>query len=240
MMPELNFSERKRTARLAGLLYLLVVISGIFCLIYTPSQVIVRGNPAETASRILAHETLYRIDVVVGLLSTILFLFLVLVLYRLFRDVNRWQALVMLVLVIVQIPFSAMSLVVQLGSLELVRGAGFLSILDISRREVLAMLCIHINALGAHLSEMFWGLWLFPLGMLVIRSGFIPRFLGVWLIINGIAYVFMSMTGLLAPPYYGPVANIAIPAMIGEVVFTFWLLFAGIRPVGRAAVSRAH
>lgn len=209
------------------MLYLLVVLSGVFCLIYTPSQTIVPGNPSETASLILANETLYRIDVTVGLISTIMFMFLGLALYQLFKDVDRRQALIMVVLLLVQIPQSFVTLLLQLGALELVRGADYLSVFDIPQREVLAMLCINVNSIGTHLAEIFWGLWLFPLAILVIRSDFLPRFLGVWLMINGVAYVLMSIAGLIAPQYYGLVSNIAIPAMIGEVVFTFWLLFGG-------------
>ena len=220
----------RKTARVAGVLYLLLVLTGLFNLMYTPGKLIVRGNAAETANKILAHQTLFRIDLVIGLLSTVIFIFLVLVLYRLLKEVNQQHAVLMVILVLVQIPQSFLSQLLQIGAFELVRGADFLSVLDKSQRDVLAMLCFHLNDLGTYLSEMFWGLWLFPLGLLVYRSGFLPRTLGVWLIINGFAYVGMSLTGLLLPDYSDAIYKIAFPALLGEMAFMLWLLIMGVRP----------
>jgi hypothetical protein len=220
----------QKTARLAGVLYLLLVLTGLFNLIYTPGKLIVRGNAAETANKILAHQTLFRIDLVIGLLSTVIFIFLVLFLYRLLKEVNQQHAALMVILVLVQIPQSFVSQLLQIGAFELVRGADFLSVLDKSQRDVLALLCFHLNDLGTHLSEMFWGLWLFPLGLLVFRSGILPRTLGVWLIVNGVAYVGMSLTGLLLPDYSDTIYKIAFPALLGEMAFMLWLLIMGVRP----------
>jgi len=222
--------ETQKTARVAGVLYLLLVLTGLFNLVYTPGQLIVRGNAAETAQRMLAHQTLFRVDLVIGLCSTVIFIFLVLVLYRLFKEVNQHQAALMALLVLVQIPHSFVSQLFQIGAFELVRGADFLSVLDKPQREGLAMLCIHLNDLGTHLSEVFWGLWLFPLGLLVYRSGFLPRTLGVWLLINGLAYVGMSLTGLLFPEHAGAAYKIAFPALLGEMAFMLWLVIVGAKP----------
>jgi hypothetical protein len=222
--------ETKKTARIAGVLYLLLVITGMFNLMYTPGKLIVRGNAAETANKILAHQTLFRIDLVVGLCSTVIFIFLVLVLYRLFKEVNQQQAALLVILVLVQIPQAFVSQLLQIGAFELVRGADFLSVIDKPQRDVLAMLCIHLNDLATHIAEAFWGLWLFPLGLLVYRSGFLPRTLGVWLLINGFAYVGMSLTGLLFPEHAGAAYKIAFPALLGEMAFMLWLLILGAKP----------
>ena len=77
-------------------------------------------------------------------------------------------------------------------------------------------------------AEILWGLWLFPLAILVYRSSFLPRFLGYWLIINGFAYLAMSLTGLLLPRYEEMVSNIAFPALLGEMAFTLWLVIMGV------------
>jgi hypothetical protein len=225
-----SISVAKNTARVAGTLYLLLVLTGLFNLIYTPGKLIVRGNAAETANRILAHQTLFRIDLVISLFSTMIFIFLVLALYRLLKEVEHQLAVLMVILVLVQIPMSFVSQLIQISALELVRGADFLSALDKSLRDVLAMLCFHLNDLGTYVSEAFWGLWLFPLGLLVYRSGFLPRTLGVWLIINGLAYVGMSLTGLLLPEYAEVVYKITFPALLGELAFTLWLVVMGVRP----------
>jgi hypothetical protein len=219
----------QKTARLAGILYLLTVLTGLFNLIYTPGKLIVRGNPAETANNILAHQTLFRLDLAISLVSILIFMFLVLVLYRLLKDVDRRHATLMVILVLVQIPQSYVSQLLQIGAFELVRGADFLSALDKTQRDVLAMLCFRVNDLGTYISDAFWGLWLFPLGLLVFRSGFLPRTLGVWLIINGFAYLGLSLTGLLLPEYAATVSKIAFPALLGEVAFMLWLLIMGVK-----------
>ncbi|MBI5867114.1 MAG: DUF4386 domain-containing protein [candidate division Zixibacteria bacterium] len=223
-------TDIKKTARVAGVLYMLMVITGLFTLMYVPGKLIVKGNPAETASRILAHESLYRIDLAVGLAATIIFMFTALVLYHLLKETNPHQAAVMLILVLVQVPQSFVTQLLQIGALELLRGADFLMILDKAQRETMAMWCLHLNDKSTALSEMFWGLWLFPLGWLVFRSGFLPRFLGIWLILNGVAYVLMSFTGLLLPAYAKLAYNIALPALLGELAFALWLLLVGARP----------
>ena len=111
--------------------------------------------------------------------------------------------------------------------LILVRGADFLSVFDKPQRDALAMLFLRIHGQGILAAEIFWGLWLFPLPILVYRSRFLPRFLGVWLIINGFAYVAISLTGLLLPQYEDMISNIAFPALTGELVFVLWLLIKG-------------
>jgi hypothetical protein len=218
-----------KTARVAGVLYFLMVFAGLFSLMYVPGKLIVRANATETANNILAHQALVRTDLAVGLISSVLFLLVALALYQLLKDVNRRYASLMVILVFIQLPQAFVTQLLQLGALELVRGADFLSAIDKPQRDTLAMLCLHLNGKSAVLSEFFWGLWLFPLGMLVFRSGFLPRFLGVWLIINGVAYVAMSLTGLFLPQCADAVYKIAIPALLGELVLTLWLLIMGAR-----------
>jgi hypothetical protein len=112
----------------------------------------------------------------------------------------------------------------------LVRGADFLSVLDKTQREALAMLFIKLHGQGFVVAEMFWGLWLFPLGLLVYRSCFLPRFLGVWLGLAGVAWVILSLTGILLPEYQDKVDTYSQPGMIGEIVFMLWLLIMGGKP----------
>jgi hypothetical protein len=219
-----------RAARVAGFLYLLVVVTGLFTLIYVPRTVIVHGNATATAGNLLAHETLFRFGIVVGLISTLIFMFLALALYRLLKEVNQQHAAVMTILVLVQVPLAILTAMNQLAVLVLARGAEFLSVFDKPQRDALAMLFLNIEAQGTFATEILWGLWLFPLGLLVFRSRFLPRFLGIWLIVNGFAYLAMSFTGLLMPQYEKMVSNIAFPALLGELVFMLWLLIMGARP----------
>jgi hypothetical protein len=219
-----------KEARIAGLLYLLMTVTGVFDLMVVPGKLFVRGNATATASNILAHESLFRIDIVVGLISIVSFVFVALALYRLLEGVNKGHAVVMVVLVLVQVPQAFVSELTHLASLALVRGADFLSVFDKPQREALAMLFLQIDGQGTIISQAFWGLWLFPLGLLVWRSGFIPRILGGWLIVNGFAYLANSFTGLLVPQSLELVSKITFPILLGEVAFMLWLLIMGVRP----------
>jgi uncharacterized protein DUF4386 len=113
------------------------------------------------------------------------------------------------------------------SALILVRGADFLSVFDKSQRDALAMLFPRTHAQEILAAEIFWGLWLFPLAILVYRSRFLPRFLGVWLILDGVAYLALSLTGLLLPQYEDGVSIGAFPAQLGEVAFMLWILIKG-------------
>jgi len=225
----------KRTARIAGLLYLFITVTGAFSIIYVPARLIVRGNATATAEHILANQSLFRINLLNGLVSSVVFLFLALVLYRLLQEVNRQHAALMVILVMVQIPLAFIDALNQIAAFILVRGPDFLSVFDKGQREALAMLFLNLNDQGTVASELFWGLWLFPLGMLVFRSRFLPRVLGVWLILNGFAYLAIFCTGLLVPQYLELVNKIAFPALLGEVAFAFWLVIMGARPKPPAA-----
>ena len=226
----------KRTARLAGLLYVLLGASAID-LMYVPGKLIVRGNATLTAGNILAHEWLFRIGIVSSLFSSVVFIFLALVLYRLFKGVNRQHAFVLLILVLIQIPISFLNEVSSLAALLLVRGGDYLSIFAKPQRDALAMLFLNVHTQGILVCEIFWGLWLFPFGLLVFRSGFMPRILGIWLIINGFAYVIISLTGLLLPQYVNKVFNNAFPVLLGELAVMLWLLIIGIREKPAALTS---
>ena len=219
----------QKAARVAGLLYLMVVVTGVLGLMVLPHRLFVPGDAAATAAKILASQPLYRIFMLNGLVSILLFLFVALALYQLLKDVNQRVAAVMVILVLVQIPLGVREVMNEIAALDLVRGDGFWSAFDAAHRDALAVSLLDVNNHGIPAVEMLWGLWLFPLAMLVFRSGFLPRFLGVWLWINGLAYVMMSGTGILWPQYSSTMRTIAFPAMLGEIAFTFWLLIVGAR-----------
>jgi hypothetical protein len=148
----------------------------------------------------------------------------------LFKDVDHYLAVLMVVLGgVLPAAFDFFIVANDSAVLILVRGADFLSVFDKAQRDALAMLFLRLHDQEILAAEIFWGLWLFPLAILVYRSRFLPRFLGVWLIINGFAYLAISFTGLLLPSYEQAVANIAFPALTGEVAFVLWLLIMGTR-----------
>ena len=229
----------RKTARVAGLLYLLVVLTGMFVLIYVPGRLFVRGDSAATASNILTHESLFRSYIVVGLVSEFLFISLVLALYRLLKGVNQQHAALMVLLVLMTAPLAFVGTANQVATLAFVRGAESLTVFDKPQRDAVAMLLFNADKEGALVAQIFWGLWLLPLGLLVFRSGFLPRILGTWLVINGFAYVAISLAGLLLPQRVEMVSKIAIPALLGEVVFTLWLLVVGARVQPSDATTRS-
>jgi len=124
------------------------------------------------------------------------------------------------------------------AALLLARGGDFLSVFDNPQRAALAMLFLRVHDHGYLVNEIFAGLWLFPFGALVFRSLFLPRFLGVGLIVSGFAYLAISFTGLLAPNYVDRVSRVVSPALLGEGGIVLWLLIKGARPQSpRAAAS---
>jgi hypothetical protein len=191
-------SSTRNPGRVAGFLYLLLVVAAPLRLIYIPTKLFVHENATATSNNITAHELLFRLGIVSDLFCGTILIFLVLALYRLFKEV--------------------------------VRGADFLFVFEKPQRDALAMLFLRLHRQEIVAAEILWGLWLFPLAILVYRSRFLPRFLGIWLIINGFAYLAMSLTGLLLPQYEHAVSNIAFPAQLGEIALMLWLLIVGAKP----------
>ncbi|MFC2133684.1 DUF4386 domain-containing protein [Bacteroidota bacterium] len=226
---EINSSSLKNTARIAGLLYLLLVITGIYGIMYIPSQIIVEGDTVATANNILSNEFLFRTGFLNDIISNTIFLFLVLVLYRLFKQVNENQAKLMFALVIVQIPVLFMMEAFNITSLMILKGE-ILKTFELSQRQDLAMLFLKINDYGTLPLEMFWGLWLLPFGLLVYKSEFIPRIFGILLVIAGIAYMIDSTISLLFPSYSVFVNKPTLLLVaIGEISITLWLLIKGVK-----------
>ncbi|PYU30654.1 MAG: hypothetical protein DMG28_18020 [Acidobacteria bacterium] len=143
------------------------------------------------------------------------------------RQPGRWKAPS---LTSGYIPIAFLNELNSIAALVLVRGADFLSIFDKPQRDALAMLFLNLHHHGFVVAEIFWGLWLFPLALLVYRSRFLPRFLGVWLAIAGFAWVILSLTGLLLPQYQDKVDTYSQPALFGEIALMLWLVIKGARP----------
>ena len=218
-----------KAARVAGAVYLSMVLTAPFSLIYVPRKLIVQGNATATATNILAHETLFRLGIVADLITAVIFIFVVMALYRLLSGVNRTHASHMVALVLVSAAVGFMNVVNNIAALILIRGADFLAVFEKPQRDALAMLFLRLHGQGNVINEIFWGLWLFPFGVLVMRSRFLPRILGVLLIVNGFAYLALSLSSLLLPAYASVVSRFALPAQFGELWIMLWLLIKGAR-----------
>lgn len=219
--------SRNKTARVAGLVYLSLALTGPFTLIYLPRTLIVRGNAVATANNISAHESLFRLGIVSELVGAVIFIFVVPALYRLLKEVNRNHAALMVILGLVSVPIGFLNAVNNAAALTLLSGADYLSVFRTDQLHTLAMLFITLHGYGNIVAQIFWGLWLFPFGLLVYRSRFLPRILGVWLIVNCFGYLAISFTALLLPDYRGVVSRAAVPALLGELAIVLWLLIMG-------------
>ena len=228
----------KKNARIAGLIYLSMVFTAPLRLMYIPNTLFVPGDATATASNIFAHQTLFRLGILGDLLTAVICIFLTLALYRLFKPVDQDLARLMVILgALVSAPIYFINTVNDGAALLLVRGGDFLSVFQKPQLDAMAMLFLRLHHYGVVANEIFWGLWLFPFGLLVFRSRFLPRILGVWLILNGFAYVIISFTGVLAPQYEEMVFNSAFPVMAGELAIMLWLVIMGAK-VQPLAASR--
>ena len=229
-------SSARNPGRVVGYWYLLLVLLGPLSLIYIPNKLFVPGNAAATASNIASHEWLLRIGMLTDLVGAVVLIFLVLAFYRLFKDVDQ-QLAVLLVIFGGVMPalLNFVSVVYEAGALLVARSGDswsgdFLSVFDKPQRDALVMLFVRLHHYQIVAAEILWGLWLFPMGALAYKSRFLPRFIGVWLIINGIAYLVLSLTGMFFPEYQDKVFTFSQPALFGELAIMFWLLIKGANP----------
>ena len=217
----------KKAARLAGAIYLTMVFTAPFSLIYVPSKLIVRGNAAVTANNILAHETMFRLSIFGDLIGQVIFICLAIALYRLLSKVNKTWAALMVAFVLVSAAVGFLDTLNNIAALILFRGGEFLTVFDKPQRDTLAMFFLRLHSQGISIDEIFWGLWLFPFGLLVFRSGFLPRWLGVWLMINCFAYVVLSVIGFFFPTYNDKAFLYLQPVLLGEIAIMLYLLIRG-------------
>jgi hypothetical protein len=212
-------------ARVAGFLYLAANMAAPFTLLYLPSRFIVRGDAAATAGNIMASESLFRFGIVSNLFTAISNIILVLVLYQLLKVVNRNMASLMVIFSLAGIPIMMLNELSQIAVLQLLSGADYLKVFTTAQLQAQAYLWLRLHGQGLLIAEIFWGLWLLPMGYLVYKSGFIPKLLGVLLVIACLGYVVESLAGILAP---GANVNIILYTGWGELLLLLWLLIKGV------------
>jgi hypothetical protein len=219
----------KKNARIAGAIYLSMVVTGPFSLIYVPSKLIVHANATATANNFLAHETMFHFAILAELLGSVVFICLGVALYRLLSSVNKTAAGLMVAFVLVSATIGFFNTLNNLAAMSLFRGNDFLSVVDTAQRQALGMLFVRLHGQGNIINEVFWGLWLFPFGLLVFQSGFLPRFIGAWLMVNCFAYLGLSMTALFFPGGGDALFLWLQPVLFGELAIMLYLLIKGVR-----------
>jgi hypothetical protein len=215
-----------KTARIAGLFYFIYVIASIIADLFGH---FVFADASATVDHIMAHESLFRIGVVISLFSYVLFLLAAWYLYILLKPVNKNMALLFLLLNLGGFAILVFSHVNLFSSLMLLSGADYLKVFQPDQLQAQATLFINSYKTGSTIAQIPFGVWLLPLGYLVFKSGFLPKILGIFLIVDCFGLLIYVCQRFIFPDY----AVIAYPCwaigFIAEVSLTLWLLIKGVK-----------
>jgi hypothetical protein len=222
--------SRKQTARLVGALYAAMATFSALDLNVFPGRFVVQGNAAATATRIAAAPLLYRLWTATDLAAAVISIYLAMALYQLFKDVDRNQARVQVALVLVQVPMWFALTLTHLAPLALLNGSSYWSVFDKPQLDALALGSLSVFNRGVGAISAYWGFWLVPFGLLAYKSGFIPRLIGILVLIAAGSYLVSAATWFVFPAYYGTVFWGAAPLYgLGEIGVVGWLLIKGAR-----------
>ena len=223
-------TARRHTGRLVGALYLGMALFSALDITWFPGRFIAPGDPAATAARIASAPLLYRLWTVTELIAGVSAIYLAAALYQLFKEVDRNQGRVLVGMVLVQVPIWFALTLTHLAPLVLLNGSSYWSVFDRAQLEALAQGSLSLFGRGVSAMSAYWGLWLLPFGLLVYRSRFIPRLLGVFLLVAGSAYLVSAATHFVFPAWYQTVFWGAAPLYgLGEIGIIGWLLIKGAR-----------
>ena len=214
-----------KTARVAGCLYLMLFPLGIFGIIYVPSSLIVLGDAATTASNIMANELLYRLSIVTALTLQIVYIFLALALYKLLNPVDKNNAVLMVILVLVAAPIAMLNELNHVAVLLVLSGSDFLTTFSLDQVQASVPLFLNLHEHGVFIAQIFWGLWLFPMGYLIFKSNFLPKALGILMIIGGFGYLVDSFVYFIFPDFDVTFSEFTF---LGELLLPLWLIFKGV------------
>jgi hypothetical protein len=227
----------KKQSRIAALLYFINGVPAPFALLYVPSVLIVRGDAAATANNVRDSEGLFRLGMAVELFSTTIVIFAMVAFYNLFKRVSHKHAMTMMILMLISVPISYLNVLNDVAALTLARGPAFLSaVFARPQLDALVLFFLRLHNQGIILAQIFWGLWLFPFGIVAIRSGFIPRFVGISAIVAGSGYVIASSISLFLPAL-AQWGELALVLGIGELAFLWMLIWGAKEPPGQPGLG---
>ncbi len=195
-------------------LYPIWAIVGLFGIMYVPAALIVLGDATTTANNIVTNEFLFRLSIVSNLITMLFQILIVLILYKLFKSVDRDQSLLMVILALIGVPIAMFNIINQVAALLLLNDPDQM------------MFFLNLNTEGVMIASVFWGLWLFPLGYLIHKSGYFPKVLGIFVIISGFGYLIGSFINFLLPNQE-TILQVLEFLTIGEVLFMLWVLLKG-------------
>jgi len=219
----------REQARIAGLLYMFMCVTGLPGLLFIPHALIVQGDAAATANHLRASSTLFRWGIASELFHQVVFVYLALALYDLFRPVHKTAATQMVILVAMSVPIMFLNTVNELAALILVGAPPFLATFSRPQLDSLALLFLNLHGEGIGVVDVFWSLWLVPFGLLVYRSGFLPRALGVLLLAGATGAMIGAVTSVLPMLSNAIVDKVGQILALGELPIIVWLVFPGAR-----------
>ncbi len=199
-------------------------------MLYVPNTLFVPGDITATVSNILANQTLYSLSIVTALLTQVVQIFAVLFLYKVLKPVNKNYAVLMVVFILLAVPIAMLNENNQFAVLLLLNGAeffgvDFLAFFTADQIEALVALFLGLRQTGLYIAQIFWGLWLFPMGYLVFKSGFLPKIIGALLIVAGFGYLIDSFISFFVPDFG---ITFTTFTFLGEMLIAFWLLIKGV------------
>lgn len=218
---------QQKAVTILRFLYPLWMVVGLFSIMFVPSKLIVWGNAAETASNIVSNELLFSAGIVGSLITQLIFLFAALLLYKVFEKVNKDQSLLMLIFVIIGVPIAMLNTLNRVAALLLAKGTEYFSSIDPAQLQSQMMFFLDLNNQGAIIAAIFWGLWLFPLGYLIYKSGYFPKWIGISVIIGGFGYFLGSLSYFLLPSSLSIIHEAFDILTFGEMIFIFWIIIRG-------------
>ena len=219
------------TGRMAGALYVVVIVTGMFSLVYVPGEIHLTGTAEAVAKSIASNQSLYRLGILSWLINSVAFLLLPLAFYRLFHAVHRQAAILMVAFASMSIPISLIASGNQLDVLSLTGAKPLLQTISGEVRNAMMMQSLSAYGSGMFVAQLFWGLWLLPLGYLIVKSRAVPRVFGVLLLLGGVGYLVQEFGSLLYSDFGKMLLSqfVTLPAAAGEIGLGFWLLLRGIR-----------
>ena len=220
-----DLSQRKAVTILR-ILYPIWMIVGIFSIIYVPTTLIVTEDAATTAGNILANESLFSMGIAGSLITQLILIVVVLVLYKLFKPVDENHASLMVIFALVGVPIAMLNTLNRIAALLLLSGADYLKVFGADQLQALMMFFLNLNEHGVIIASFFWGLWLFPLGYLIYKSGYFPKIFGVLMTVAGFGYLIGSFTSILLSNYEA-IATVLELMTVGETLFIVWLVLKG-------------
>ena len=214
-----------KTARIAGFLYLLLIPFGVFGMLYVPATLFIDGDIAATVNNIMANQPLFRFSIVSALLTQVVQIFVVLYLYKVLKPVNKNHAVLMVVFILVAVPIAMLNELNQFAVLLVLNGADYLTFFTTDQLHAIVALFLDLREHGIFIAQIFWGLWLFPMGYLTFKSGFLPKTIGALLIVACFGYLLDSFIFFFIPDFDITFSEFTF---LGELLITFWLLIKGV------------